>query len=142
MDVVEPRRFTVSDVPLESGATLRDVTLAFETYGRLAADGRNAIPVTHGRAIDMVNLGNMMKRWSNDRFLSTPHGVLNDTGTDRYSTAFFYSPNVDAVIECLPSCVGPGNPPRYEPAVYRDLVLDFCNANYFHRRAYTGRRAG
>ena len=88
----------------------------------------------------LVNLGNMMKRWSNDRFLSTPHGVLNDSGTDRYSIAFFYSPNVDAVIACLPSCTGPHDPPRYEPAVYRDLVLAFYNANYFHRRAYTGRR--
>ena len=38
-----------------------------------------------------------------------------------------------ALIECLPSCTGPGDPPRYPPAVYRDLVLDFYNANYFHR---------
>jgi len=88
----------------------------------------------------LVNLGNMMKRWSNDRFLSTPHGVLNDTGRDRYSIAFFYSPDPDAVIECLPTCVGPGNPPRYSPAVYRDLVLEFYNANYFHRAGYTGDR--
>ena len=93
-----------------------------------------APPVIEGTFL--VNLGNMMKRWSNDRFLSTPHGVLNDTGTDRYSIAFFYSPNVDSVIECLPSCVGPDNPPRYEPAVYRDLVLAFYNANYFHRAGY------
>jgi hypothetical protein len=42
------------------------------------------------------------------------------------------------VIECLPSCVGPENSPRYPPAVYRDLVLDFYNANYFHRQNYTG----
>ena len=82
----------------------------------------------------LVNLGNIMKRWSNDRFLSTPHGVLNDSGTDRYSIAFFYSPNVSARIECLPSCTGADNPPRYPPAVYRDLVLEFYNANYFHRR--------
>jgi isopenicillin N synthase-like dioxygenase len=86
----------------------------------------------------LVNLGNVMKRWSNDRFLSTPHGVLNDSGRDRYSIAFFYSPTPDAVIECLPSCTGPDNPPRYPPAVYRDLVLDFYNANYFHRRQYAG----
>jgi isopenicillin N synthase-like dioxygenase len=86
----------------------------------------------------LVNLGNVMKRWSNDRFLSTPHGVVNDSGRDRYSIAFFYSPNVDAVIECLPSCTGPDHPPRYPPAVYRDLVLDFYNANYFHRRQYAG----
>ena len=89
----------------------------------------------------LVNLGNVMKRWSNDRFLSTPHGVLNDSGTDRYSIAFFYSPNVDSVIECLPSCVGPDNPPRYEPAVYRDLVLAFYNANYFHRQGYAAEGA-
>ena len=89
----------------------------------------------------LVNLGNMMKRWSNDRFLSTPHGVLNDTGADRYSIAFFYSPNVDATIECVPTCVGADNPARYQPAVYRDLVLDFYNANYFHRKGYA-RTAG
>jgi isopenicillin N synthase-like dioxygenase len=86
----------------------------------------------------LVNLGNMMKRWSNDRFLSTPHGVLNDSGTDRYSIAFFYSPNVDSVIECLPSCAGADNLPRYPPAVYRDLVLEFYSANYFHQAGYKG----
>jgi isopenicillin N synthase-like dioxygenase len=89
----------------------------------------------------LVNLGNVMKRWSNDRFLSTPHGVLNDSGTDRYSIAFFYSPNKDAVIECLPSCTGPDNPPQYPPAVYRDLVLAFYNANYFHREGYVAEGA-
>jgi isopenicillin N synthase-like dioxygenase len=88
----------------------------------------------------LVNLGNIMKRWSNDRFLSTPHGVLNDSGQDRYSIAFFYSPNPDTVIECLPSCLGPDNPPRYPAAVYRDLVLEFYNANYFHRRGYPSDR--
>jgi isopenicillin N synthase-like dioxygenase len=90
----------------------------------------------------LVNLGNMMKRWSNDRFLSTPHGVLNESGRDRYSIAFFYSPNVESVIECLPSCVDADNPPRYEPALYRDLVLAFYNANYFHRKGYAGKTAG
>ena len=44
----------------------------------------------------LINLGNIMRRWSNDRFLSTPHGVLNDSGTDRYSIAYFHSPNPDA----------------------------------------------
>jgi isopenicillin N synthase-like dioxygenase len=93
-----------------------------------------APPVIEGTFL--VNLGNMMKRWSNDRFHSTPHGVLNDTGKDRYSIAFFYSPNVSAKIECVPTCVSADNPPRYEPAVYRDLVLQFYNANYFHRKGY------
>jgi isopenicillin N synthase-like dioxygenase len=93
-----------------------------------------APPVIEGTFL--VNLGNIMKRWSNDRFLSTPHGVLNDSGTDRYSIAFFYSPNVNATIACAPTCVSADRPARYEAAVYRDLVLKFYNANYFHRKGY------
>ena len=53
-----------------------------------------------------------------------------------------YSPNVDAVIECLPTCVSAGDPPHYPRAVYRDLVLQFYNANYFHRKDYAGAAAG
>jgi isopenicillin N synthase-like dioxygenase len=94
-----------------------------------------APPVIEGTFL--VNLGNMMKRWSNDRFHSTPHGVLNDSGKDRYSIAFFYSPSIGATIEPVPTCVSPANPPKYEPAVYRDLILAFYNANYFHRKGYT-----
>ena len=86
----------------------------------------------------LVNLGNIMKRWSNDRFLSTPHGVLNDSGRDRYSIAFFYSPRPDITIECVPTCTGPDDPPHYPAAVYRDLILAFYNANYFHRPDYKG----
>ncbi len=81
----------------------------------------------------LINLGNIMRRWSNDRFLSTPHGVLNDSGADRYSIAYFHSPDPDSVIECLPSCTSADNPARYPPAVYRDLILEFYRANYFHQ---------
>jgi isopenicillin N synthase-like dioxygenase len=84
----------------------------------------------------LINLGNIMRRWSNDRFLSTPHGVLNDSGADRYSIAYFHSPNPDAVIECLPSCVSADNPAKYPPAVYRDLILAFYRANYFHQKGH------
>jgi len=101
---------------------------------RLPSDEWLAPPIIPGTFL--VNLGNMMKRWSNDRFLSTPHGVLNDSGRDRYSIAFFYSPNPASEIACLPSCTGADDPPRYPPAVYRDLILAFFNANYFHRKGY------
>ena len=89
----------------------------------------------------LINLGNIMRRWSNDRFLSTPHGVLNGSGKDRYSIAYFHSPNPDSVIECLPSCVAPDDPARYEPAVYRDLVLEFYRANYFHQKGHCSEAA-
>jgi len=89
----------------------------------------------------LINLGNMMRRWSNDRFLSTPHGVINESGTDRYSIAYFHSPNPDSVIACLPSCVSADNPPRYRPAVYRDLVLEFYRKNYFHQQGHRSEAA-
>src|SRR5262249_7179492 len=84
----------------------------------------------------LVNLGNMMRRFSNDRFLSTPHGVLNDSGRDRYSIAYFHSPNVDAVIAPASTCVGPDNPAKYPPTIYRDLVLAFYRSNYFHQKGH------
>lgn len=106
---------------------------------RLPPDGPSggewfAPPIIPGTFL--INLGNIMRRWSNDRFLSTPHGVLNESGTDRYSIAYFHSPNPDRVIECLPSCVSADNPARYPPAVYRDLVLEFYRANYFHQKGH------
>ena len=89
----------------------------------------------------LINLGNMMRRFSNDRFLSTPHGVLNESGTDRYSIAYFHSPNPNSTIECLPSCVSVDNPARYAPTVYRELVLEFYRANYFHQRGHKSEAA-
>ena len=84
----------------------------------------------------LINLGNMMRRFSNDRFLSTPHGVLNESGADRYSIAYFHSPNPNSTIACLPSCVSAGNPAKYAPTVYRELVLEFYRANYFHQKGH------
>jgi isopenicillin N synthase-like dioxygenase len=89
----------------------------------------------------LINLGNIMRRWSNDRFLSTPHGVLNESGTDRYSIAYFHSPNPDSVIEPVPSCTSAENPPHYPPAMYRDLVLEFYRANYFHQKGHRSEAA-
>jgi isopenicillin N synthase-like dioxygenase len=68
----------------------------------------------------VLNIGDLMQRWTNDRWLSTMHRVVNPPreaarGSRRQSIVFFHQPNYDAVVECLPSCCGPGDPPRYEP---------------------------
>jgi isopenicillin N synthase-like dioxygenase len=68
----------------------------------------------------VCNIGDLMQRWTNDRWISTMHRVVNPPreaarGNRRLSIPFFYQPNYDAVIACLPGCSGPGNPPRYEP---------------------------
>ena len=78
----------------------------------------------------LVNLGNIMKRWSNDRFLSTPHGVLNDSGKDRYSIAFFYSPRHDSRIECLPTCSDAEHPPKFAPCTASEHTYEMFQRSY------------
>ena len=69
-------------------------------------------PICGSRAF---NIGLYMARWTNDRFRSTMHRVVNRTGAERYSIPYFAIPDFDAVFECLPTCVGPDSPVKYEP---------------------------
>lgn len=76
----------------------------------------------------LVNLGDLMAQWTNDRWRSTLHRVLppprqRDRGTRRRSVAFFHDGNHDALIECLPTCVAPGRPARYEPVIAGEHLL-------------------
>lgn len=82
----------------------------------------------------LVNIGNMMRRMSNDRFLSTPHGVIVEGAQDRYSLAYFHNPHAYRMIEVAPSCTDADNPPKYPPALYADLIMEFFSANYFHQK--------
>jgi isopenicillin N synthase-like dioxygenase len=68
----------------------------------------------------LVNLGDLLARWTNDRWRSTVHRVVPPRGPGparRRSAAFFHDGNYDAVVECLPTCVEPGERPLYPPVV-------------------------
>jgi isopenicillin N synthase-like dioxygenase len=63
----------------------------------------------------LVNNSDLLQRWSNGRFRSAPHRVFNLEGDERFSIPFFVSTRWDVRLECLPSCQGPDNPPRFAP---------------------------
>ena len=68
----------------------------------------------------VINIGDLMMRWTNDRFVSNPHRVAippedADPETDRLSVVFFHHPNYDAEIACIPTCTSDSNPPKYPP---------------------------
>jgi isopenicillin N synthase-like dioxygenase len=89
----------------------------------------------------VVNTGAMLARYSNDRFKATPHRVINRNDQSRYAIPFFLGPNHDALVEPVSSCVGPDNPPRYEPTTYGAFSSRLLTLNFAHRRseASTGR---
>lgn len=78
----------------------------------------------------VVNSGDMLHRWTNGHYRSTPHRALPPIGQDRYAIPYFLGPHMDTVIECLPTCQGPGDPPKYEPMTYSDYLLWWYDANY------------
>jgi isopenicillin N synthase-like dioxygenase len=83
---------------------------------RLSDDSWGDVQPLPGTLI--INLGDMMARWTNDRWRSTLHRVVNPPDNKaamnrRQSIAYFCHPNYDTEITCLPGCQIPGEPPRY-----------------------------
>ncbi len=69
----------------------------------------------------VVNTGELLKIWTNHRFVSVKHFANNNTGSvSRYSIPFFLNANSDYRMTCIPSCCNDDNPPRYPPISYNE----------------------
>ena len=82
----------------------------------------------------VVNAGDTLRAWSNDRFLSTTHRALNRTDGDRYAIPFFFDPRPDTIIEPLDGCVDAAHPPARSPYRYGDYLREFMQAGYAQTR--------
>jgi isopenicillin N synthase-like dioxygenase len=100
------------------------LTILAMTEARGGLEARRAdgawLPVQPGPGELVVNLGDMMQRWTNDHWVSTLHRVatpdnLNDAMSRRMSVGYFLHPNYDAKIACIPTCLRPGGTPKYPP---------------------------
>jgi isopenicillin N synthase-like dioxygenase len=96
------------------------VLLADEVPGLQVWRDRRWHDVATPRGTLTCNIGDMLALWTNDRWTSTLHRVVPPSGhaeatARRRSVARFLDCEPDRVIECIPSCCGPANPPRFEP---------------------------
>ncbi len=70
----------------------------------------------------IINIGDMMAQWTNDKWVSTLHRVANPCfvdgkTSDRLSIVHFCQTNYDTLVECLPTCTSADNPPKYPPVI-------------------------
>lgn len=78
----------------------------------------------------VVNLGDMIARWTNDKYQSTLHRVINSSGRERYSVPFFYVGNPDFEVRCIESCLDTGETPRYAPITVEEHLMSMYRKTY------------
>jgi len=104
------------------------VLLADNVAGLEIHRGGNWIPVPITSGAFIVNLGDMLARWSNDRWVSTMHRVVPPPSGDggpvrRRSLAQFVEADPDCLLECFETCIAPGETARYEPVLAGEYLL-------------------
>jgi isopenicillin N synthase-like dioxygenase len=81
---------------------LQDDNSGLQVWDQESNDWIWAMPVPGSY---VVNIGDLISRWTNDLYRSTLHRVVNLSGNERYSVPYFYSGNVDHKIECIHQCL-------------------------------------
>ena len=77
----------------------------------------------------VVNIGQLMARWTNDFYKATTHRVINRSNKERYSIPFFFNPNHYAKVQCIPSCQSPERPPKYSDVLAGEHIANLVAKN-------------
>ena len=115
----------------------------YGTLTVLADDGVGGLQVRQrsGEWVDVVvpdghlvvNIGDLMAIWTNDRWVSNPHRVVNPPGVDRYSSALFVTPPFHARIETLPTCLDGAGRSLHDPTVAGPYLLSRFDGTHAYR---------
>ncbi len=95
-----------------------------DTNGGLEVEARSGewVAATPIEGTFVINIGDMLENWTNGRFISIKHRVVNRSGAERYSIPYFLNPDYDPVVEPFPEFVSPDNPPRFDPVHVGDFL--------------------
>ena len=133
---VDPSRLKASQWSFSPHADYTAFTVLLQD-GSGGLQARNCagqwIDVAPKQGTFVVNVGNVLARWTNDLYSSTLHRALHMGNDPRISAAFFVYPDASTVVRCLDTCQGPDNPPRYE---------DVTTAQYVRALREDAHRAG
>jgi isopenicillin N synthase-like dioxygenase len=84
----------------------------------------------------VVNIGDVMQVWSNDRYTAPLHRVLANAESDRFSAPFFFNPAYSTDYAPLPSVVDERHPPRYRPINWREFRSQRAAGDYANAGEY------
>ncbi|KAK5111764.1 hypothetical protein LTR62_004684 [Meristemomyces frigidus] len=91
----------------------------------------------------VVNIGDFLERATNDVFVSTVHRVVNKTGDERYSLAYFFTPSHNVMLETVPTCWSFDRPKRYEDVNAGKWQRErLYRARYKHPASIAAKQAG
>ena len=134
-----PQKGQVTEAQIGAGAHTD-----YGLFTMLAQDAAGGLQVRNARGawIDappvpasfVVNIGDMMERWTNAVFTSTLHRVVNVSGLERYSLPYFFDPDFNAEVVCLQTCLAPGEAPKYPPTTSGQHLLDMINSSFAYHK--------
>ncbi|KAJ4390980.1 hypothetical protein N0V93_004579 [Gnomoniopsis smithogilvyi] len=84
----------------------------------------------------VINLGNLMSRWTNEKYKSNVHRVINKSGRERYSIPLFVSGNPDYVVECISTCKRPEESAKFPAVTVQEAVSAAYAESYGRAQLY------
>jgi isopenicillin N synthase-like dioxygenase len=110
--------------------------VAQDVVGGLEVRGRDNqwIPAPPIPGTFVLNVADILARWTGNTFISTPHRVRNLSETERYSQPYFFDPSMHTMVAPIEGIKGAQ---AFEPVKYGDYLMERLDKNYAYRKKLT-----